>query len=72
VPGGRFAGHLLGDRDNWAGGPDASAHARSEVEDLIAALHVEHFEVTDEAGTSYKGPKRWHYFSVIAGRPQNR
>jgi tellurite methyltransferase len=68
-PGGHFAGQLFGDRDAWKGERPMSFHSRRQVEGLARGLRVELLRETTEDGMSYGGPKRWHFFDVILGKP---
>ncbi|MCC7440629.1 MAG: class I SAM-dependent methyltransferase [Bdellovibrionales bacterium] len=72
LPGGRFAGHFLGDRDEWAT-PDASDLTffnREEARELLRGLEIESFTEKDEKGATAQGaPHHWHVFSVVAKRP---
>ncbi len=66
-PGARFAGHLLGKRDDWAHDPDVTALDTEAVNGLLAGLSVEYLweEETDSA-TATGTPKHWHLFHVVA------
>jgi tellurite methyltransferase len=67
-PGGRFAGQLFGDRDDWAA--DLTVHARAELGELLDGLDVEHLEEYDEDGETATGAtKHWHVYHVVARRP---
>lgn len=70
-PGGRFAGQLLGARDDWAkSDPDVTAFERADALALIADLVVEHFEEEETDSTTATGsPKHWHLFHVVARKP---
>ena len=69
-PGGRFAGQLFGDRDEWAGDSGMTFLARRDVESLLADLEVERFDEVDEDGQLVTGaPKHWHVFHIVARRP---
>lgn len=69
-PGGRFAGHLFGVRDDWAVNPDLTFHTRADVEGLLAGLDVEWLdEFEGDTPTALDGVKRGHLFSVVARRP---
>jgi tellurite methyltransferase len=69
-PGGRFSGHLFGDRDEWVGTRNMTFHTRDEALALLAGLELERFDEEDEDGkTALGGPKHWHVFHVIARRP---
>ena len=68
-PGGRFSGHLFGDRDEWAGETDMSFHSRAAAEALFDDFELERFDEVDEAGKTAVGePKHWHLFHVVARR----
>jgi SAM-dependent methyltransferase len=70
-PGGRFAGHFFGDRDDWAVMPDRTHLSRTQVLHLLKDLDVELLEeVEDPNGSTASGmTKHWHYFSVVARKP---
>ena len=64
--GGRFAGHLFGDRDAWAG-PDLTFQTVAEARALFAGFAIEAFrEFEEDAPTALQGMKHWHLFEVIA------
>lgn len=65
--GGRFAGQLFGERDEWRGEPGITHHARADVERLLAGFAVEMLaeEETDTI-TPYGKPKHWHLFHIVA------
>lgn len=66
-PGGRFAGQLFGDRDDWATLPDRSHHTRAHVEALLAPFDPEHFlEEERDGADAHNNPKHWHVFHVVA------
>jgi tellurite methyltransferase len=66
-PGGRFSGHLFGDRDGWAGDPEMTFLARDEAEALFAGFTLERFDELEEDGHLVTGaPKHWHVFHVVA------
>jgi len=68
-PGGRFCGHLFGDRDGWAPADDMSFHARAEAERLFHSFALERFdEVEEDSRTALGEPKHWHVFHVVARR----
>ena len=69
VPGGRFAGELLGDRDTWASLADHTAIDRPAAEVLFDGWTVERFEEEENDGQSCGGPKHWHHFRVVARAP---
>ena len=66
-PGGRFAGQLFGDRDDWAEIPDRSHQTRAEAEALLTGFDIEHFhEEEDDGKDALDNPKHWHRFDVVA------
>lgn len=72
VPGGRFAGHFLGDRDDWASLEDRTHHTRDEVDRLLEGLAVERLDVEISGpDPADRLPKRWHVFHVVARRPDS-
>ena len=67
APGGRFAGQLYGDRDEWAGDPSIAFHTAEEVEALLDGFDIEHLrEEEDDSVTPRGRPKRWHIFHIVA------
>jgi tellurite methyltransferase len=69
-PGGRFAGHLFGVRDEWAPAPDMTFLTRAEAEALFDGFEVESFEEIERDGPgALVASKRWHGFFVVARRP---
>lgn len=70
LPGGRFSGHLFGDRDGWSGEDDMTFLTRNEVDALLAGFEVELLDELEEDGSTATGrPKHWHLFHVVARRP---
>jgi tellurite methyltransferase len=66
-PGGRFAGQLYGDRDDWAGRPDMTILTRAAAERLLANLAVELFEEEESDAVTPRGDrKHWHIFHIVA------
>ncbi|HEX7970530.1 MAG TPA: class I SAM-dependent methyltransferase [Stellaceae bacterium] len=66
-PGGRFAGQLFGERDEWRGKPGITHHARADIERLLASFAVELLDEEEtDATTPYGRPKHWHLFHVVA------
>ncbi len=67
APGGRFAGQLFGDRDDWARLPDRSHQSRAEVDRLLAPFQVEMLnEEEKDSNDPGADPKHWHVFHVVA------
>ena len=71
VPGGRFAGQILEDRDSWASDEGISSFRRAQAESLFDGWVVERFEEEEDDGEACSGPKHWHVFHVAAHPPGN-
>jgi trans-aconitate methyltransferase len=66
LPGGRFCGHLFGERDTWAS-EGVTCFSRSEVEALLSWLSVERLDEEEEDSEDAVGtPKHWHLFHIVA------
>lgn len=66
-PGGRFAGHFFGDRDEWVGDPTINFHTAEEARAALAAYEIEYWLEEDEDGTVASGdPKHWHLYHIVA------
>jgi SAM-dependent methyltransferase len=67
-PGGRFAGHLLGDRDSWTADPKVNHHTRAQAERLFDGLEIEMFNEEEEPNgkTATGSVKHWHDYHVVA------
>lgn len=68
-PGGHFAGQLFGDRDEWNGSRPMSFHSARQVRQLSRGFKIEMLRETVEDGMSYGGPKQWHFFDLVLGKP---
>jgi len=67
APGGRFAGQLFGERDEWASEDEMTFHTREAATALFDAFELEQFEEVEEDGQTATGtPKHWHLFHVVA------
>jgi trans-aconitate methyltransferase len=65
--GGRFAGQLFGERDQWAQDARMTFHSRRRVQQLLDPFEVEYFvEIEEDGATATGGSKHWHIFSVVA------
>lgn len=65
--GGRFCGHLFGDRDSWAVYDDLTHHSRPQVEQLLVPFEVEYFDEEDHPGKTALGEsKHWHLYNIVA------
>ena len=67
-PGGWLAVDLFGDRDSWAGRADVTCHSESAARGLFDGLDLVRFDIEDEDGEAFGGPKHWHVFHVVARR----
>ncbi|HYC12629.1 MAG TPA: class I SAM-dependent methyltransferase [Stellaceae bacterium] len=68
--GGRFAGQLYGNRDEWAGRPGMTHLSRAELDRLLAGLAVELLDEEETDSVTPRGkPKHWHIFHVVARKP---
>jgi trans-aconitate methyltransferase len=66
---GVVAVNLFGDRDSWADIPEWNFHTEAQARQLFAGLELCKFEVYDADGQSFRGPKHWHIYDVIARKP---
>ena len=67
TPGGRFAGQLFGERDEWRGEPGITHLARADIERLLRGFAIEMLtEEETDTTTPYGKPKHWHLFHVVA------
>ncbi|MBS29416.1 MAG: SAM-dependent methyltransferase [Alphaproteobacteria bacterium] len=65
--GGRFAGHLFGEHDSWAGRDGMTFHTRRQAEELLDGLEVEYFDEEEDYSTTVRGEaKHWHVFHIVA------
>lgn len=68
-PGGRFAGQLYGERDDWAGRPGVTHHDRNAIERLLAGFAAELIEEEESDAVTPRGAaKHWHIFHIVARR----
>ena len=66
VPGGRFAGQLFGERDDWAR-TGLIVQTRAGAEKLLEPFEVELFDEIDGEGPTVTGrTKHWHVFHIVA------
>ena len=69
-PGGRFAGHFFGVRDEWARDSLMTFHTVRQVKAMLSHLEMEFFLEKEWNGTTASGlRKHWHVFSVVARKP---
>jgi tellurite methyltransferase len=65
--GGRFCGHLFGDRDTWATYPELSHHSRPQVEQFLQPFVVEVLDEEEHPGKTALGDEKyWHIFNIVA------
>lgn len=65
--GGRFSGHLFGDRDGWAPNEEITFLTSERARALFDAFGLERFdEVEEDSQTALGAPKHWHVFHVVA------
>ncbi|MEO0406707.1 MAG: class I SAM-dependent methyltransferase [Cyanobacteria bacterium P01_A01_bin.135] len=66
-PGGRFCGHLFGDRDSWATYADVTIHTRQQIDALLQPFDVELLDEEEHDGTTALGDrKHWHLYNIVA------
>jgi hypothetical protein len=68
APGGLIVVNLFGDRDGYAGEPDVAFLDRAAVERLLDGLQIVELDEHEEDAGSFRGPKHWHLFDVVARR----
>jgi trans-aconitate methyltransferase len=68
--GGRFCGHLFGDRDTWATTyPNMTHYSKEKVEKLLKSFNVEYFEEEEHQGETAIGEQKyWHIFHIVASK----
>ena len=70
VKGGRFCGHLFGDRDSWKESGLINCQTRSQVESLLSPYKIELLEEEEHPGKTPLGEDRyWHVFHIVAKKP---
>ena len=67
VPGGRFCGHLFGDRDSWKNSKLINTFTLQQVETLLQPYAIELLEEEEHPGKTPLGEDRyWHIFHIVA------
>ncbi|VEP17374.1 Methyltransferase type 12 [Hyella patelloides LEGE 07179] len=67
VTGGRFCGHLFGNRDSWGDSELVNCFTRSQVETLLKPYAIELLEEEEHPGKTPLGEDRdWHIFHIVA------
>ena len=69
-PGGRFAGQLFGERDEWADDTAMTFFTATQALALFTGFALEHFREIEEDGQAVSGPKHWHLFEIIARKEE--
>jgi SAM-dependent methyltransferase len=69
APRGIVVVNLFGDRDENAGEPDVAFLDRATVEAMLDGLHIIELDEHEEDSGSFRGPKHWHLFDIVAERP---
>lgn len=70
APGGRFAGHFFGERDDWAHTGRLIHYTKPQLKNVLYGLEVELFsEVESDFPTATGEIKHWHIFQVVARKP---
>jgi tellurite methyltransferase len=65
--GGRFCGHLFGDRDSWATYADISCHTRPQVEQILTSFDIELLDEEEHPGKTALGEEKyWHLYNIVA------
>ena len=69
IPGGRFAGQLLGPNDSWAARPAITVHDRAALDALLAGYTVERLEREETDAVTPRGEaKRWDIWHLVLRR----
>jgi tellurite methyltransferase len=67
VPGGRFSGQLIGDRDSWNQYDNMSCHTLEAVQEFFKNFEFDFFEEEEHPGKTALGEeKHWHIFQIVA------
>ena len=65
--GGRFCGHLFGERDSWRDGELINCFTRAQVAALLKPYAIEMLEEEEHPGKTPLGEDRyWHIFHIVA------
>ncbi len=65
--GGRFCGHLFGDRDTWTTFPNRTHHTRSQIDRLLSPFKVELLDEEEHPGKTALGEEKdWHIYNIVA------
>ncbi|MGV2830958.1 class I SAM-dependent methyltransferase [Myxosarcina sp. GI1(2024)] len=65
--GGRFCGHLFGERDSWRDSKLVNCFTHLQVENLLESYGIELLEEEEHPGKTPLGEDRyWHIFHIVA------
>jgi hypothetical protein len=71
--GGRFSGHLFGEKDSWGDSGLINCLRRSQVETLLKPYLIELLEEEEHLGTTPLGEERyWHIFHIVAKKDRKK
>lgn len=71
MPGGRFAGHLLGPRDSWVQRGRTLGIDRAGLARLLTGLRLERLDEEANDGVTPRGEaKHWHVWHIVARKPE--
>jgi tellurite methyltransferase len=65
-PGGRFAGQLFGDRDDWVRCGDRCHFPRPQVEQMFRDFVFESLREEEKDEADGRGGKHWHVYHIVA------
>jgi len=66
-PGGRLAGNLFGEKDQWAYMTDVTFHKKEQLDDLLRDFEIEYFREQYSEGPAVLTPtKLWHLYEFVA------
>ena len=70
LPGGRFAGQLLGPNDSWAARPEITVHDPAQLSAMLSGWAVERLEREQTDSVTPRGEaKRWDVWHLVLRRP---
>jgi tellurite methyltransferase len=69
VPGGRFSGQLIGERDSWTQYPNMTCYSLEQVKACFKAFDFDFFEEEEHPGETALGEQKyWHIFQIVASK----
>jgi len=67
VPGGRFSGQLIGNRDSWNQYSNMSCYSLEQVKGFFEDFEFDFFEEEEHPGKTALGEEKdWHIFQIVA------